>query len=366
MSSGKLSSKSKTLYYDSEGNAQTLLLSATIKPANATDQSIKWSSSNKKVATVDQSGLVTAVKKGSATITAKSSNGKKATCKVTVKKSKTPLETEKPAAGQYRALLIANGAYPDDDARTAPVKAAAGMQKALADSVYQGKRFSRVEVKKDLTNAGMRAALAGLSGWGVGENDVTLVYYAGHGALNAAAPAGNRSYLCGIDTQTYQQCVGVSELQKYLDALPGKVFVILDCCNSGGFISKDGGANDFSSDVIQAFAAAQAKDLRGSKYHVLTACAEKESTYSFGDAMIMTYSLVYGAGYNYMSQQANDLYADLNGDGKVTFGEAHKLTQELVNELIDYYNQSASEKISPVNVQAYPLNDATQLFGKSA
>lgn len=40
-----------------------------------------WSSSNKKVATVDKNGVVTAVKKGTVTITAKTSGGKKATCK---------------------------------------------------------------------------------------------------------------------------------------------------------------------------------------------------------------------------------------------------------------------------------------------
>ncbi|WP_310603376.1 Ig-like domain-containing protein [Anaerosporobacter sp.] len=52
--------------------------------ANATDK-ITWSSSNKKVATVDKNGVVTAVKKGSVTITVTTANGKKATCKVTVK-----------------------------------------------------------------------------------------------------------------------------------------------------------------------------------------------------------------------------------------------------------------------------------------
>ena len=44
----------------------------------------KWTSSNKKVATVDSSGLVTALKKGTATLTATFSDGTKLTCKVTV------------------------------------------------------------------------------------------------------------------------------------------------------------------------------------------------------------------------------------------------------------------------------------------
>ena len=60
-------------------------LKATIKPSNVKNRKLKWTSSNKKVATVDKKGKVTAKKKGTATITVKTANGKKYSCKVTVK-----------------------------------------------------------------------------------------------------------------------------------------------------------------------------------------------------------------------------------------------------------------------------------------
>jgi len=58
-------------------------LTKTVSPSNAVT-SYNWSSSNTSVATVDSNGKVTAKKAGTATITVKTSNGKTATCKVTV------------------------------------------------------------------------------------------------------------------------------------------------------------------------------------------------------------------------------------------------------------------------------------------
>ena len=58
-------------------------LTKTVSPSNAVT-SYTWSSSNTSVATVDKNGKVTAKASGTATITVKTSNGKTATCKVTV------------------------------------------------------------------------------------------------------------------------------------------------------------------------------------------------------------------------------------------------------------------------------------------
>jgi len=69
---------------------QTTTLIAMVSPSNAADKTVTWSSSNEAVATVDQSGKLTAVKEGSATITAKA-GGKSATCAVTVAKSVVPV-----------------------------------------------------------------------------------------------------------------------------------------------------------------------------------------------------------------------------------------------------------------------------------
>ena len=64
---------------------ETATLAATVKPDNATNKTVSWSSSSSSVATVDANGKVTAVAEGTTTITAKAGD-KTATCSVTVKK----------------------------------------------------------------------------------------------------------------------------------------------------------------------------------------------------------------------------------------------------------------------------------------
>lgn len=77
-----LNATKKTLYV---GEKFTLKVKS-VKPAKAS-KAVKYTTSNKKVATVTAKGVVTAKKKGTATITVTSKSNKKATakCKVTVK-----------------------------------------------------------------------------------------------------------------------------------------------------------------------------------------------------------------------------------------------------------------------------------------
>ncbi|HGF7987562.1 TPA: Ig domain-containing protein [Enterococcus faecium] len=60
-------------------------LSATVSPVDATDKSVKYSSSDEAIATVTPvQGKITGIAAGTATITATTANGKTAVCEVTV------------------------------------------------------------------------------------------------------------------------------------------------------------------------------------------------------------------------------------------------------------------------------------------
>ena len=68
---------------------KTVQLTATIEPSNATYKTVSWESDDTDVATVSETGLVTAVAAGSATITCKSTDDatKYATCAITIVES---------------------------------------------------------------------------------------------------------------------------------------------------------------------------------------------------------------------------------------------------------------------------------------
>ncbi len=91
----------------------TSQLVGTVSPSSAS-RTLNWSSSNTNIVTVNQNGLVTARAKGTATVVAKTINGKTATCTITVgnysNKLKSIIITTKYAvvpAGRTKQLIVA-------------------------------------------------------------------------------------------------------------------------------------------------------------------------------------------------------------------------------------------------------------------
>lgn len=89
-------------------------LSATVLPTTATHKSVTWSSNNEAVATVSANGTVTAHKAGTAVITARTANGKSASCTVTVTGGSTePTEPVEPTNSVSASATLRTAGHSD-------------------------------------------------------------------------------------------------------------------------------------------------------------------------------------------------------------------------------------------------------------
>lgn len=92
---------------------ETGKLSATVRPDSAADKSIIWSSNKTDVASVSSNGTVTAKKAGTAVITATATNGKSASCTVTVTGGTTDPDPGQPEAVVSADVALRNAGLAD-------------------------------------------------------------------------------------------------------------------------------------------------------------------------------------------------------------------------------------------------------------
>ena len=271
---------------------ESLKLKVTL-PSN-TYSKITWSSSNNGVATVSAAGKVTAVAAGTATITARTFNNKKATCKVTVK-SGTSGETV------YRALLIGEENFSGQSVCTrnrGDVTAMTNMLNSITGPA--GGSFSIIK-KYDLSASQVLSAVKNAFS-GADDDDVSLFFIATHGDVDYTGD------YAGALAMSPSGSLLLKDLANALNAVPGKVIVVLESCGAGAAVYPNGGnsnndgkalyedikrrATQFDEAVIRAFSGAdpgivvtlQPNDVQANtgefrvdnKFYVLTASRYQE------------------------------------------------------------------------------------------
>jgi hypothetical protein len=148
----------------------------------------------------------------------------------------------------YWAVLIGINNYPGtQNDLPFSVNEITGFQKTLLSTKNWKQSHIKTITDNNATNASFINAIEWLDE-NEDSNDVTIFYFAGHGSNNSDGHAYIRLFDAKITDE---------ELDKQLDNLEGNVIVILDSCDSGGF--------------IQA--------LHQDKRVILTACSKDELAY---------------------------------------------------------------------------------------
>ena len=344
----------------------TVKLTGTVSPEGAGGYTGQWISSDSTIATVDVTGLVTAVSSGVTSITyridAIDGSHMESTASVTVH----PI---------YRALLVGQS-YPGSRYElSGPPNDAAAIRKMLLQygvTKYNG----HITLAPNLTGNGMLSTIASTFADAT-TADVSLFYYSGHGVFD-----DDPEYLgalCGTNMSSDSAYVTATELRTALDQIQGTKVVLIDACFSGNLIGKstatiaakasaeaDATAESavqesttkeamaaFNSAFVSAFATGMSakSTLNTGGYYVMTAAHSTELSWevSFsGKPMgIFTYYLTRGCGWNGASNTANSKYADTNSNGILTLNEAYTYAKNMTGTYIAQYDISQTAQVYP-------------------
>lgn len=213
--------------------------------------------------------------------------------------------TDEPAP-RLRMLCCSVSNYEDGRHRTGGLNSAQGIydafKRAFPENGYNG------IVLSDPSEEELSYAIASLFA-SAGENDISLIYLNGHG--------GSEGGVSWLETREGAHFTA-PELEAITRRIPGRVILLIDCCNSGGYI---GIRSEDKADIPDCFAS--------DKYLVLTSCTADEDSYRIARdrltedqlATVFARSLCEGIGWDLIDDRPCALKADTNGDRLVSFSE---------------------------------------------
>ena len=327
VASGSTKTMTITLYKGKTLNA---------KMANKNVATFKWGKKSGK----DRAIKITGKKVGKTTLTIGNNfNKEKLAIKVTVKKKTATSNpgTGNDGAGSVRRALVIGQEYKGlSNALPACKSDAKAMDLMLKKTGYSSVK-TIYDADADTIENSISSAFKGAD-----SDDVSLVYYSGHGASDGSLCAFTGYSITGISPSTFAG---------WLDEIPGKVIVIIDCCYSGAYVNKSNG-NTYSDLLIKEFEKMEydkAGELCKSKYQVLTAANKSEYSWCNAYYGLFTKALVDGVGYNYYyGDKLSSAPADSDSNNKLSLHECWKYV----------YAQTSYKQ----HAQCYPVNSSYTLF----
>lgn len=273
------------------------------------------------------------------------------------------IRLEEPAAPVYRALLIGQSDYTGSYAALPGCRNDVVAMRGMLTGLTNG--YS-VTVAANQTAGQIRSAVRSAFR-DAKEQDVSLVYYSGHGSADSGTGHGA---LMGVDGSM----ITTAELAGLLGSVSGRIIVILDSCYSGAAIQTRGEVTPrgdqlsaFLKNVIADFSGAQTGGIRKRsgelavpKFIVLAAARYSEisgeGTLDGYRCGVFTYSLLKGLGCVYPDGAYTGAMPADNGDLEVTLEEIYRYAYQEANRIFSvqhvvYYGGGAevlfSRRVNP-------------------
>ncbi len=141
--------------------------------------------------------------------------------------------------GVYRALIVGNNAYQDKQNRWPELETAVSGARAVAQVLGNHYGFDDIEVLENATRRETLKALEGLSQRAL-PNDSVLVYYAGHGFLDADSDRGFWVPIDaeGIDNTTFLRNSTIRDELSTIASRARHTLLISDSCFSGTLLRR--------------------------------------------------------------------------------------------------------------------------------
>lgn len=314
---------------------------------------ITWKSSNSRVASVDENGLVTATGSGSATITATAGGHYTFSFYVNVPYAENTPHYRALVIGQYQTSGV-SGYLPFS------VNSGAGIVDALELSDIDGSRYD-VTYLTNLTSGSQVLSAINAKFADAQEGDVSVIYIMTHGLYK------NGAYVWQLAKGKY---LYASDVMNALSGIKGDVVIMVLSCRSGGTADNPATLTGMVSNLDSGAGA-------GSSYSIISASdntkrASYVNTHFSAAYDFFTLGVCESLGWDMLDDVETASKADINGDGFISLTELAASTQSITaaacSDFLAKYSDSAywgpPEKCQTVTYYISPNAANISIFKK--
>lgn len=225
----------------------------------------------------------------------------------------------------FRALCIGVANYDDGRARVGGYNSTRGVYDALTAAHPGCEARMLFDPVKDEILDGIAEFMADAN-----DDSVTAVYINSHGGA-----LGGISWLESRDGLK----ITPAELRNAFGDTAGTVLLIIDCCNSGGFIGQGSAPDVFASGILRSFGGGSASGVSvfgSSAFLVCVSCSFDQNSYRIASntateesmSTVFSRSLCEALGWDLVNDRPTTYKADTDGDHKVSYTEMCAYTRQ--------------------------------------